>query len=140
VQQTVRTYNILVVEDNSNDAALIREAFAECGKACDIAVADSNEKAKQLLDSQNFDLIICDIGFRGEEGADFIRSVRSHPRLKTLPTIVLSGSSDSRLAYEAGANALIAKTMDVESFIAKLRVLVHFWLEVVELPRARSAE
>jgi CheY-like chemotaxis protein len=140
VPPPARNYNILVVEDNPADVVLIREAFAECGKACDITVADSSERARELLETQNFDLLISDMGFRREEGADFIRSVRLHPRLKTLPIIVLSGSPDSRLAYEAGANAFIAKTMDLESFFEKIRALMHFWVEVVELPRGPAAE
>jgi two-component system, chemotaxis family, response regulator Rcp1 len=140
VQRNVRSYNILVVEDNPGDVVLIREAFAECGKSCDITVADNSEQARDLLESQNFDLVISDMGFRREEGAEFIRSIRTHPRLKTLPIIVLSGSPDSRIAYEAGANAFVAKTMDVESFFSKIRVLMHFWVEVVELPRTPSTE
>lgn len=138
--QTARSYNILVVEDNPGDVVLIREAFAECGKSCCITVADGSQKAKELLDVQSFDLIISDMGFRAEEGADFIRSIRSSPRLKTLPIIVLSGSPNPRPAYEAGANAFVAKTIDVDSFFEKIRVLMHFWVEVVELPRSSGAE
>lgn len=137
---TARNYNVLVVEDNPGDVVLIREAFAECGKPCCIVVADSSQKAKSLLGSQTFDLVISDMGFRAEEGADFIHSIRSNPRLRTLPIIVLSGSPNPKSAYEAGANAFVAKTLDVDSFFEKIRVLMHFWVEVVELPRSPGAE
>jgi len=85
-------------------------------------------------------MVISDMGFRAEEGADFIRSIRANPRLKTLPIIVLSGSPNPRPAYAAGANAFVAKTIDVDSFFEKIRVLMHFWMEVVELPRSSGTE
>ncbi|MBV8895824.1 MAG: response regulator [Acidobacteriaceae bacterium] len=138
--QTARNYNILVVEDNPGDVLLIREAFAECGRTCCITVADCSQQAKDLLNSQSFDMVISDMGFRAEEGADFIRSIRANPRLKTLPIIVLSGSPNPRPAYAAGANAFVAKTIDVDSFFEKIRVLMHFWMEVVELPRSSGTE
>lgn len=129
-----RTYNILVVEDNPGDAHLIQEAFLECGHGCHLAFAETTDQAKELLQSQPFDLILSDMGVRNGESADFIRGLRSDPRLKTLPVIVLSGSPDPRLAYEAGANAFIAKTMDMDQFFSKIRALMHFWVEVAELP------
>jgi CheY-like chemotaxis protein len=136
VPHTFRTYNILVVEDNPGDVVLIREAFAECGKACSITFAETSQAAKEFLASQNFDLVISDMGIRTDEGAEFIRGIRADPRLKTLPVIVLSGSADSRRAYEAGANAFIAKAMNMDEFFRKIRALMHFWVEVVELPRS----
>lgn len=136
MQHTFRNYNILVVEDNPGDVLLIREAFAECGKNCTITIAESSQSARDLLESQSFDLIISDMGFRGGEGTDFIRAIRADARLKSIPIIVLSGSPDSRMAYEAGANAFVAKSMDAGNLFAKIKALMHFWVEVVELPRA----
>lgn len=129
-----RNYSILVVEDNPGDALLIREAFAECGKNCQVTLAETAEAAKSFLKSQNFDLVISDMSMRSEEGTDLIQAIRSDARLKSVPVIVLSGSANSRPAYEAGANAFIAKSMDIEGFFTKIQALMHFWLEVVELP------
>jgi CheY-like chemotaxis protein len=140
VQPIFRSYNILVVEDNPGDAVLIREAFAECGKACSLTFAVDSRSAKDLLRSHTFDLVISDMGFRNEEGAEFIRAVRADPRLRSVPLIVLSGSPNPRVAYEAGANAFVAKSIDLETFFAKIKALMHFWVEVVELPRAPGAD
>jgi len=136
VLHTFRTYNILVVEDNPGDIVLIREAFAECGKACALTFAETSQAAKEYLASQSFDLVISDMGIRKEEGTEFIRAIRSDERLKSLPIIVLSGSPDSKRAYDAGANAFIAKAMNMDEFFAKIKALMHFWVEVVELPRS----
>jgi CheY-like chemotaxis protein len=135
VTQPFRSYNILVVEDNQEDAVLIREAFSDCGKACSLAFAKDTQQARNLLSSDNFDLVISDMGYRNDEGAEFIHAIRSDTRLKTLPIIVISRSLDSRVAYEAGANAFVAKSADTDGLSSKLRALMHFWMEVVELPR-----
>ncbi len=130
-----RSYHILVVEDNPGDAHLIREAFRECSQRCDLSFAESTEAAKELLESRAFDLVLSDMGVRNAGSADFIRGIRSDKRLKSLPIIVLSGAPDPVPAYEAGANAFIAKTMDMDQFFSKIKALMHFWVDVAELPR-----
>lgn len=129
-----RTYRILVVEDNPGDAHLIGEAFRECCQECYLTFAQTAEEAKQLLASEAFDLILSDMGIRNGEGADFIRSIRADARLKGVPVIVLSGAPDPKPAYEAGANAFIAKVMDMDQFFAKIDALMKFWMRVAELP------
>jgi CheY-like chemotaxis protein len=140
VQQTFRSYNILVVEENPGDALLIREAFADCGKACSLTFARDSDHAKELLHSDTFDLIISDLGLRDEQGAELIRDVRADPRLRSLPVIIISGSPDPRAAYEAGANAFVSKSNDSDGLLAKVKALMHFWVEVVELPRVPSLQ
>jgi len=122
------------VEDNPGDALLIREALAECGKNCIVTFADTTDAAKSLLNSQTFDLVVSDMGTRSEGGAHLIEAIRSNPRLATVPIVILSGSANSKPAYDAGANAFITKPMDLETYFAKIKALMHFWLEVVELP------
>jgi chemotaxis family two-component system response regulator Rcp1 len=134
VPASPRTYNILVVEDNPGDAHLIQEAFLECGSACHLTMADTLQKAEEALRTIRFDLVLSDMGVRNGEGEDFIKAIRSNPRLKSLPIIVLSGSMNPRPAYEAGANAFVSKTMDMDQFFGKIKALMHFWVDIAELP------
>lgn len=131
-----RTYNILVVEDNPGDAHLIREAFRDCGHNCKLQIVETTGEAKEVLQAHVFDLILSDMGVRNGDTADFIRGIRADERLCAVPVIVLSGSPDPRAAYEAGANAFIAKTMDMDQFFGKISALMHFWVKVAELPPA----
>lgn len=133
-----RTYNILVVEDNPGDAHLIREAFAECGSPCHLTIKDTLETAEEALNKESFDLVLSDMGVRNGESEEFIRRIRSDPRLRTIPVIVLSGAMNPRPAYDAGANAFVSKTMDMDTFFAKIKALMHFWVDVAELPLQRQ--
>lgn len=130
-----RNYNILVVEDNPGDAHLMREAFRECGQACNLQFAESLRIARQLLDLHSFDLLLSDMGVGNGESSEFIRGIRSTDRLKALPIVVVSGAHDPRPAYEAGANAFLSKTMDMDQFFSKIQALMHFWTQVAELPQ-----
>ncbi len=134
MQSPRRSYNILVVEDNPGDAHLIQEAFRECGHACILHFADTTGAARRLLQAYRFDMVLSDMGVKNGETADFIREIRADVHLKVLPVVVLSGSPDPRPAYEAGANAFIPKTMNMEEFFSKIQALMHFWVDVAELP------
>lgn len=138
VPSSPRIYNILVVEDNPGDAHLIQEAFDECGNTCKLTVAETFQSAQEALSANSFDLILSDMGVRDGESEAFIKSIRNNPRLKTIPIIVLSGSMNPRPAYEAGANAFVSKTMDMDSFFGKIKALMHFWVDVAELPPLRE--
>lgn len=130
----LRSYNVLVVEDNPGDAHLIGEAFRECGHDCQLRFAETFEAAEELLKEQLFDLVLSDMGVRAGESGEFIRAIRSDGRLNTVPIIVLSGTPNPRLAYEAGANAFIPKSMDMEEFFSNIHALMHFWVRVAVLP------
>ena len=121
------------MEDNPGDAYLIREAFKECGHQCDLTFADSFAQAVELLPQSSFELIVSDMGAH-TQCSTLIRAVRSNPHLQHVPVIILSGSQDVRSAYQAGANAFLLKTMDMDSFFDKIRALMHFWIDVAELP------
>jgi CheY-like chemotaxis protein len=136
VPANFRTYNILVVEDNEGDRHLIVEAFKECGEECVLFLADSVSSALELLREHSFDMIISDMSVPNVDGdSGLIEAVRSNHRWRATPIIVLSGAYNALPAYEAGANAFISKSMDMDEFFEKIRALMRFWTAVAELPR-----
>jgi len=138
VAASPRIYNILVVEDNPGDAHLIKEAFSECGKTCKLTFTDSLSKAQAALRTTRFDLVLSDMGVGNGESEEFIKGIRDDVRLRSMPVIVLSGSPNPRAAYEAGANAFVSKTMDMDQFFSKIQALMHFWVDIAELPPSSS--
>ena len=132
-----RIYSILVVEDNAVDAELIHQAFKECGSACKLTMTDTLDKAEEALRSIPIDLVLSDMQVNNDDSEEFIRRIRNDSRLKSLPIIILSGALNPRPAYEAGANAFVSKSIDVDQFFGKIQALMHFWVNVAELPRLR---
>ncbi|MDQ2777140.1 MAG: response regulator [Acidobacteriota bacterium] len=137
-----RRYEILVIEDNPADVCLIREAFQECGHHCNVTFVSTKQEAREILNARQFDLVITDFGADCTESVTFIQAIRSISRLRPIPIVVLSGSHNPNPAYEAGANAFIEKSSDVDIFFEKIRNVMGFWTRVAQLPsppRSHSA-
>jgi CheY-like chemotaxis protein len=133
--QPIRSYKILVVEDNPGDANLIREAFSECGHRCDVQIVSRLTEARAALEQQTFDILISDMGVRNGESNEFLRWARSRNETSRMPIVVLSGAVDPNPSYDAGANAFISKPGNVDQFFSKVRSLMEFWVNVAELPQ-----
>jgi CheY-like chemotaxis protein len=92
----------LVIEDNANDAALIRQAF-DALESCSAFVARNLSEAKAyLLGSGMYgdrnrhpfpNAVICDLNLPGESGVDFIAWLEQSSDFKKMPVVVLTGSN-----------------------------------------------
>jgi two-component system response regulator len=63
--------------------------------------------------------------------------MRSDPRTRCLPVVVLTSSCEEQdLAdcYHRGANSYIRKPVDYDHFLAVIRELGLYWLELNEAP------
>ncbi|HEX3683418.1 MAG TPA: response regulator [Bryobacteraceae bacterium] len=124
---------VLVIEDNPADVLLIEEAFSECGYRCELTFANSLSKAEGVIAEHKFHIVLCDCAER-EGAARVIGVIRRHqPRV---PVIVLSGYPDPHPAYDAGANAFVRKAANLDEFFRRVREIMHFWVEVAELPKS----
>jgi CheY-like chemotaxis protein len=130
---TPRTYYILAVDDNEADLRLIQEAFSECGHSCHLTCTNSIQDAVRILQTETFDVVLSDMGPTCE-GLELIRVIRSDDRLRATPVIVLSGIIDPSPAYGGAANAFVSKAADLDTFFARIRDVMHFWVNVAELP------
>jgi CheY-like chemotaxis protein len=127
---------VLVIEDNADDAFLIRRAFA--GASCNAFVCRNTSEARAYLlgagmysDRNKFpfpQVAICDLRLGEDSGAHFVAWVRSRHELNDLPVIILSGSASTNeflAAENAGANAVFHKPGDSEAFQELLVKLSH---------------
>lgn len=68
-------------------------------------------------------------------GFEFLRRLRSGPRNRDLPVIVLTTSrepSDIAQSYELGANSYITKPVDFTEFIETFSTMSGYWLRMNE--------
>src|SRR5712692_10492661 len=92
---------ILVVEDNAGDAGLVRRMLNDYSYASfDIDSANSTERCRDALDRQTFDVVLLDYSLPGENGLEFLRSVRTRTH-EIPPVIMLTGQGDEEIAKEA---------------------------------------
>lgn len=137
---------VLVVEDNPGDVRLIKESlgFSDWELALHV-VHDGREaldflhRRGQYLDAPRPDLILLDLNLPGVDGREVLRSVKGHPDLRAIPTVVLTSSrapEDVRAAYTAHANCYVQKPLHLDGFCRALTSIRDFWLSTTVLPAA----
>lgn len=103
---------ILHLEDNGDDAELVRTNLARAGIECDILAVDSGPAYLAALDEARFDLVLSDSSVAGYDGYEALTAARA--RFPQIPFIVVSASAhqpDIRTATEgAPVTARVAKS------------------------------
>ena len=94
------TIQLLLIEDNADDAAIIRRLLSRY-EGADLRVhsVGSTREGVERLRNNGFDLLLVDYQLPGEDGIEFVR--RLSARQDVPPVIVLTGHGDERLAVEA---------------------------------------
>jgi CheY-like chemotaxis protein len=121
------------VEDNPGDVALVERALRTWSTPAKLSVVGSGELAihrlRRARPLPSFALL--DLNLPGLGGYEVLARIKHDPELRSLPVVVLSGSSDpaeAQRSYRAFANAFIQKTDDFTRFAAAMRALEDFWL------------
>lgn len=101
---------VLLVEDNPDDAEILRELLAEVRAPVRLTTVDSLRAAEPLLARGNIDLILLDLSLPDSQGlATVERALAAAPRI---PILVLTGLEDEVLgaaAVHAGAQDYLVK-------------------------------
>jgi LmbE family N-acetylglucosaminyl deacetylase/CheY-like chemotaxis protein len=118
MQPSATPPRILVVEDDEVVAALTTEMLGTAGA---VDWAPSAERAMEMLNESEWDLVVVDIGLPGMSGLELVKEVK---RLDSLvSTLILTGdaSFDNAVqAMRAGADDFMSKPVDGTELIAKV--------------------
>ena len=140
----VRT--IVLAEDNPNDVELTLAAFAENGLLNEIVVLRDGAATLDYLFARgeydgrangNPGLLLLDLKMPKVDGLEVLRAVKSDPRLRTIPVVILTSSRQERdlvESYNLGVNAYVVKPVDFQEFVSAVRALGGFWAMVNEPP------
>jgi DNA-binding response OmpR family regulator len=115
---------ILICEDNKLAMRALAVFLGKEGFETTNAI-DGNE-AMELLNTNEYDLVLIDIHLPYHSGLELIRHLRSDLKKKT-PVIVVSAFSDpqvQRQAHELGIDDYIVKPVDPTGLLEKIRTLL----------------
>jgi CheY-like chemotaxis protein len=142
----LKPIDVLLVEDDPGDTLMIKEAFEDNKVRNRLScVADGVEALAFLRREGDFaeaprpDLILLDLNLPRKDGRQVLEEVKADPELRTIPVVVLTTSEaeeDILRSYSLHANAYVTKPVDFERFIAVVRQIDEFFVEVVRLPRS----
>jgi two-component system, chemotaxis family, response regulator Rcp1 len=143
-----KTFNILLAEDNPADIKLTAKMFEALKASYRLDVVnDGVELVEYLLKMGSHsnavtpDLILLDLNLPRKDGREVLREIKSHPKLKRIPVIVLSTSSaetDIVDCYDHHANCFIKKPIQLENFSETIKLIELFWIKTVTYPQKPS--
>ena len=82
-------------------------------------------------------MILLDLNMPGLDGHTLLENVKDDDRLRHIPIIVLSTSSnldDVNKSYRNGANSYIQKPGDMSGYVNMVRELQDYWFVRCQLP------
>ncbi|MCH1913536.1 response regulator [Leptospira noguchii] len=142
-----KTIHILVAEDDPDDRLLMKDGFRENNLANPLHFVKDGEELFEFLQNEGEysdilkypkpGIILLDLNMPRMDGREALKTIKSMPKLKKIPVIVLTTSreeEDMFKTYDLGANSFIRKPVEFEAFLETIQALGKYWLEIVELP------
>lgn len=116
---------ILIVDDEEVIRKFVKIHLLKLGY--EVAEAADGEQAMEQLGKDDFDLLICDILMPKKDGWEVIREMKSNPKTKSIPVIVLTAKnedSDMFKGYNLGANYYMTKPFTKAQLIYGLKLML----------------
>ncbi len=141
-QGALSGYHILIVDDIPDLRNLIGDMLSSSGYQLSQA-RDGAEALARLQQSGSLaiDLVVTDWMMPRMSGPELIAAMHSDPRLKSIPTILLTAKTDSETRFEAskyGASAYLGKPfdhMELQSIVTNLLELKQGEKRIADLNR-----
>ena len=130
--QPLRRLHILFVDGDPNGCDRIRQVL---GNGFVVQCVSSLSEARQILEKDLPDVLICEVLLGQENGLDLCRTIRNTPSLRHLPIMLLTSLTtfqDKVAGFTAGADDYVVKPFDARHLMARIRLLSP--IKRLELP------
>jgi CheY-like chemotaxis protein len=136
---------ILIVDDSPKDVELAIAALSEKNLANEVVVAEDGLEALDCLyrrgkfinESSDPAVILLDIKMPKMNGIEVLQHIRSEPKFKWIPVIMVTSSREEKdlvESYKLGANSYVVKPVDIAQFIDAIKVLGQYWAVINQPP------
>ena len=115
-------HTVLLAEDDRSLRRYLEVVLRRAGYEV-LAAADGLEAMKALL-SNDVDAVVTDAVMPHLSGHELCRFLRNHPKLRSLPVVLLSGADSHPDGPEAGADVYLSKPVPAEELAANLARLL----------------
>lgn len=143
----VKPVTIVIADDDVDDCLLLREALEENGLVSGIHFVGDGEELLEYLRREGRHaesntvpcplLILLDLNMPRMDGREALADIKSDPRLRHIPVIVLTTSAtdeDISHTYALGANSFIVKPATFAALVQVMNRVIQYWLTTVQLP------
>ena len=140
---------ILLVEDNQDDLDMTLRALRKANLTNHIqAVRDGAEAVDFIFCQGAFagrkfesppKVILLDLKLPKIDGMEVLKRIKSDPRTKMIPVVVLTSSKEQKdviESYNLGVNSYMVKPVNFEGFAATVKDLGMYWLLLNQPPNS----
>jgi two-component system, response regulator len=140
--------DILLVEDNPNDAELTIRAIKKRNLVNPIHVVEDGAEALDFLFCRGVysgreissppKVVLLDLKLPKVNGLEVLKEIKSDERLRSVPVVVVTSSKedpDIKAAYCLGANSYVVKPVDFDIFFDAMSNLGLYWLLLNQPPK-----
>jgi len=147
----IQELEILLVEDNVHDAELTLRALKrrnlankfvhlkDGAEALDFVFGTGQYTHRDV--SQHPKVILLDLKLPKVDGLEVLRAVKSDPRTKSIPVVIMTSSNEQRdviESYKLGVNSYVVKPVDFDSFSKAVSELGCYWVLLNHPPDPQS--
>lgn len=143
----INEVEILLVEDNPNDAELAIRALKKHNLANHVATVTDGEEALDFMFARGKyghrkvengpKVILLDLKLPKVDGLEVLKAIKGDPRTKIIPVIVLTSSKEEKdivESYRLGVNSYILKPVDFDKFVDAVKDIGYYWLLLNQSP------
>jgi len=141
---TVRPAEVLLVEDDDNDAFITRKGFEEAKLTLNLHHVENGQECMAFLckegqhaNAPTPDLILLDLNMPVMDGREVLAEIVKDQQFRKLPVVVLTtshGEKDILDMYNLRCSSYIVKPVDFIQFQRVIQQLSDYWFTVVVLP------
>jgi len=117
---------ILTVDDSRTMLSMLQHTLN--GAGFEVSQAEDGQQGLDILNKEEFDVVITDINMPIMDGIEFIKNVRSSGKYQSLPILILTTESSREKRDQgraAGGTGWIVKPFDPEKLISVINRVVH---------------
>ncbi len=139
--------DILLVEDNPNDAELTKRALTKGNVTKRLFwVKDGVEALDFVRCTGDFEMrdrqhdlkvIVLDLKMPRLDGLDVLRALKEDTKTQKIPIVIMTSSDQDRdidAAYALGANGFVTKPVTLPEFSSAVATIGRFWVETNRSP------
>lgn len=124
--------NVLLLEDDAIEVMKFNRVISSLNLIHKVIEANNGVEALDILKNKEIipDIIILDLNMPKLNGIEFLRILKEDEKLRYIPSIILSTSSNHKdllECYKIGIAGYLIKPLKYEDYVEKIKKLLDYW-------------